>query len=848
MTAVSDVPRWSTLPAYLVRLAGFAFDRLTPLQCKRAAAAVDQLDDAEAARIAAGRALDEALGQERYADHPAFDDPALRKQVSRHVKQVRAFGRKLADAPPPHESFAEVIRVVPHIATAVDSVVRTHSRWQEAGLAFEAVFAEQLEETRIAIRHLYADERLQEAVFLESPRAYERIQQLTATQGPRNARARQRERLAVMYAQRFCAKNDTNSICGPHGVAYLTAAPGAAARIEIVTEDASRESYFSQWAAQRLLDEAVTRAGDDARLTWRAHPTARVDDSSVSWCVMDHDATSTFRRRYARSVLPPGGAQLLRGLTTPRTGSEVTALALESGLDGGTELDAFLAELVAAGVVLRGPMLSPGLFHPLRAVATEVARWLPSAARTWALEEISAIEGLLAGFAKAPLHTRLELFQQLVTRFEASTGITAQRGEGLHYADRAVLHEDCHVEVDCQLGAARATLDGALPALVSALELPLELARERVRAWFRTRFGDGVRIPALEVHRAFDDSQVLEAPVSTPRAAALQAAIDRVGDVIERAVAGAGGGTARIATADLRDALSLVAPPARAGYVSADLMLRRRGDGSVDLVLGEVHGFCWLPTSLLDVLPPDHRERVVELMRAAVRELERGGRAAECVFLHTQATDRRFPIAAADLQMVIPSDRPAAVDFGTLDMRLHGDELEFLSGDEQILPLVAYTRYPFLLYTSRLAPLFDDFSERYFPDSLLPASLRQRDAPRLAIDDLVFRRRLWRRSAGSLRAALVATTESTLFRRAQTVRRELGCGTQVFVSFPGEPKPVLLDFHNVFLLEAVVNLLERQPDDATVKISEMVPGPDELVASGPDGLRTSELRMGFYRP
>jgi hypothetical protein len=32
-----------------------------------------------------------------------------------------------------------------------------------------------------------------------------------------------------------------------------------------------------------------------------------------------------------------------------------------------------------------------------------------------------------------------------------------------------------------------------------------------------------------------------------------------------------------------------------------------------------------------------------------------------------------------------------------------------------------------------------------------------------------------------------------------------------------------------------------------VKISEMLPGPDELVARGPDGLRTSELRMGFYR-
>jgi hypothetical protein len=69
----------------------------------------------------------------------------------------------------------------------------------------------------------------------------------------------------------------------------------------------------------------------------------------------------------------------------------------------------------------------------------------------------------------------------------------------------------------------------------------------------------------------------------------------------------------------------------------------------------------------------------------------------------------------------------------------------------------------------------------------------------------------------------------------------------VFVSLSGEPKPVMLDFRNLFLLEAFANLLERQPAEAIVKISEMLPGPDELVAHGPDGLRTSELRIGFYR-
>jgi hypothetical protein len=115
----------------------------------------------------------------------------------------------------------------------------------------------------------------------------------------------------------------------------------------------------------------------------------------------------------------------------------------------------------------------------------------------------------------------------------------------------------------------------------------------------------------------------------------------------------------------------------------------------------------------------------------------------------------------------------------------------------------------------------------------------------------VVRRRQWRRPAAAVRAALAGGSEAELFRRAQALQRELGCGQRVFVSLPGEPKPVLLDFQNVFLLEALVNLLDGTPDgtpdDAFVKLTEMLPGPDELVAQAPDGPRTAELRMGFYR-
>ena len=836
------VTRWCKLPAYLVRMAGFAFERLAPLGCARAAALEAALADAITARAAAGHALDDALDRERYADNPAFDDPAARKALARCIKQARAFARTPADAPPPAEALREVVRVVPRVAGLAAELERSHARWREAERAFAAAFPEDLEQARRALRHLYLDERLQEAVFLQSAEAYEGIQKLAATAGPRNQRARQRERVAMMYAQRFCAKNDTNSICGPIGVGYATG--GATACLEITVEDARRETYFSHWAAQRLLDEAVRRA-DGSPATLRLHPMARVDDRAVAWCAIDYDG-STFRRRHLRSELPEAGARLLQALAHPRGRTKLGALAGELGL-GTDELAEFLDQLIETGLVLRGPQLPPGLFHPLRAVAAEVERWPPSAARAWALSEVAGFEELIAEFARAPLAGRIALFQQIGARFEHATGGTATRGKGSHYADRSLLHEDGYVELRADLGEAGAALDTTLPVLAAALELPIECRRERAREWFRARFGEGVRISVPEVHRAFDEERVLDTPAATPRAMELSAAIERVRELIARAAAAAGGGEVRITERDLRGALAGLEPPANPAYVSVDALMRRLPGGEVELVLGEVHSIFWISSCAFDIMPPEHRERVLGQMRAAVDEMAKGRRAAEGVFLHMQTNDRRFPLAPIDLQLLALSERPGALDLGALDLRLVGDDFEFLAGDEEIIPLVAFNRYELLYLFGKFAPMFDHHADRFFPDALLPAALRGGDVPRLGIDRIVFQRRAWRRPVPWIREALTAEGEAELFKRAQALRRELGCGRHVFVSVPGQPKPVLLDFHNVFLLEALANMLAGAPDGATIKIGEMLPGPDELVARGPDGLRTSELRLGFYR-
>jgi len=823
-----------------VRVAGFAYDRMDTLSCVTAAIAADRVLGSRRARDAAGAALDLLLNRP-FTDIRALDDPATRSKLVGHIRRVHKFLRAVDARQLPSDSLVELARLWDEAGPLVAELERRYADWKTARADLDRVFAADFEQVQRAIRTLYGDARLQEAVFIESPNAFDGVRSIIDAVGAGDASQRRTERVAAMYAQRFCAKNDTNSICGPVGAGFLGDADPEA-RIDIVTEDATRRTYFSHWAAQELLDEAVRRAGVDV-VTWQIHPTARLANGVVSWCTMDHDATTLFRRRYARTAPSDAVLTVLKLLEQPRREPELLTLAAELELDR-DELREFLEDLRDAGIVIRGPAVPPGVFYPLRAVADQVSKWPPGDAGPWVIAELAALEELVAAFGAAPLASRVEILGELAKRFVAATGKAASRNEGKIYADRSLIHEDVSVEVHSSLGPARGALEATLPALMAVLELPCELARERVREWFEARFGASTAT-AIDAHRAYDEDQPLATPAATPHAAALRDAIDRIRQLLANAAATAQDGIARLTSAELRTALDGVVAPSHPGYVSADAMLRRMPDGTVELVLGEVHGFFWLTTCLLDVVRDG--DRIVEEMRAAVREMAAGTRTAECLFLHTQASDRRFALAETDLQLMVASDRPGSLNLGELDLALVAGRFVYTQGGAEVIPLVAYTNYPFIQYTSSIAPLFDDYAERFFPATLLPESLRGRDTPRIVLDDVVIQRRTWRYPVSGMKTAFATPDKAERFLAMQDLRARLGCDSRVFWSIPGEPKPIHFDFFNPLVIEAVATIVTRLGDEDVVKISEMLPARDELVAQGHDGARTSELRIGFYR-
>ncbi len=333
---------------------------------------------------------------------------------------------------------------------------------------------------------------------------------------------------------------------------------------------------------------------------------------------MDHDATTAFRRRYMRSALQPDAARLIRELGSPRTPAEIAALAGSLGLALDTgELAGFLDELVAAGLLLRGPALPPGLFEPLRAVVTEVMAWPASEAQAWALTEVAALEELIAAFARGPAGPARR----------ATRG--SRRGSPRPRAPRRAAARGattpiapcCTRTAACRSGPSSARRARRWTAR-SPRWSPPSSCRSSWRASGRASGSRAVRrgraVGARGAPRVRRGAPARGAR-GDPRAAALRTALERVVGAVTRAVIGGNGGPGRIPAGDLRAAVALLGPPTRAGYLNADLLPRRLPGGGVGLVLGEVHGFLWLPTCLLDVLPPAERDRVVSQLRAAVR-------------------------------------------------------------------------------------------------------------------------------------------------------------------------------------------------------------------------------------
>jgi hypothetical protein len=245
---------WALFQRFVLRRAGFAFDRMGGLALTTSAPA---LDAAVQATTRLQAAIDD-WNRERFPmaleEWRRSRDTAAKcalERVARAVKRGQAPVAQDADAAAP---------LLPGMADWVASFRSCVDRLQAAELAYRAAFAQDFQACRSALSALADSDDFREAVLLLAGSAPALSMH---SDSPRNSAVRQREQLLFKYAQRFCAKNETNSFFGPVHYGDVAAAPRA---LELAYDwdrrPVQRRAFFSHWA----IDELAAAVAHDTRL------------------------------------------------------------------------------------------------------------------------------------------------------------------------------------------------------------------------------------------------------------------------------------------------------------------------------------------------------------------------------------------------------------------------------------------------------------------------------------------------------------------------------------------------------------------------------------------------------
>ncbi|WP_244302473.1 lantibiotic dehydratase, partial [Streptomyces viridosporus] len=647
----------------------------------------------------------------------------------------------------------------------------------------------------------------------------------------RSSMPRQREELVAHYWQRFCVKNDTIGFFGPVGWGrWDPAAPHAVAVDAGRGFLAAQEVYFSGWAVDAL---AKVLAEDEELMRWippRRMSFVRCEDGAV--------------RVPGRPAQPVGELQqaVLRHCDGTR---HVAALAAELGLDA-DEADGTVRELVRRRWV-SWRLEVPAATHPDLALRRILERVPDGAARDRALAKLAVLErGRDAVRAAGTDATALTAaIGALEADFAALTDSEAQRAKGARTAPcRGLVYSD----------ARRSATATAGPALLEHLE-PLQLCLTAAR-WMTNRFADAVRARLRTVHaRLGADGTPVD--LATLWMHTLPSPHPDAGDLIDAVQAElrakwarildlpAGARRVRLTAADLADRVRHEFDEPGDGwslarYVSPDvLVVAEDADalarGDVDLVLGEMH--CALNTmgaSLFVHQHPDRDRLVAETTRDfpaprllptlpkelplkwSTRSRPSLDRPEDtCVTLVDQTGDPYRPhvVPSADVRV---EDRDGRLTAVLPDGTVH-----------DVLDAYANT------LTQRVMDRF----------TLRPEG---EHTPRITIDRMTVARETWHLPVRDADFA-DEKSEAARFVRARHWQRRHDLPRFVFVVSPTEPRPFYVDFDSpvyITILAKAARRLAREDPGARLKVSEMLPTPEQAWLTDADGHRyTSELRF-----
>ncbi|MFK3982286.1 amino acid adenylation domain-containing protein [Micromonospora sp. NPDC050397] len=819
-----------------LRAAGFPVGPLTRLGDPGHVVRTDALLAAEDRLLQARRAMADRLHQARRAA-----PTEQRSRWNRADRQVRQ-GILPDDLPPVADPVLDA-RLTEGRAALADATERLAENRIEYARSYQRA---SLRRTA-GLRDAAADPLLREAVTWQNRHALRTgldplLHRAETDPASRDSQHRQHEALVATYLQRYCAKNDTIGFFGPVG--WATVAPGGTGlRIDHAAGRlALRTVYFENWAMAGLADALVNR---DPRLApWlipRRLPFLAVQDGQLLLPLTPP------------TPLAPPVARLLAAADGRRTAREIAVELVadpESGIDSSEQVYRLLAELRDAHRVTWSLEVPKEDLFPERSVRQRLDAVTEPGVRVPALRALDELERARdAVAASAGDADRLgEALADLERTFTTLTGAAPTRRAGRVYAGRTLVYEDCRAGERVSLST------DLVGTLWPALGLLLESAR-----WFTFA---GSALFGRACRERYDELVGRGGQRTVPFADFWLWANDLLFDLPERLIAPVvrglqerwrrilpdldGQHRIQLDSTGIADRVSAAFAAPRPGWIGAyqhspDVMLVADGPaaiarGDFHWVVGEVHpGVNTLRSALFMAQHPEPAE-LVAAMRADLpgprvvlaATGEEGGapsrltdklvtdRDLRLVFGHDSCgLDPRTAVAVADCVL---ESRDNTLTVRTRDGR-HALPLAEVVGEALMLQLI----------------------QRF--DLLPPADHR----PRITVDRVVISRESWRFGAAGLEFAWT-TDEADRFVGARRWQREHDLPRYVFVKTPVEKKPFFLDFASLASVDTFARAVRRTVDGAGagahLRLSEMLPTPEQLWLTDPDGgRRTAEFRL-----
>ncbi|MFD7505042.1 lantibiotic dehydratase [Streptomyces sp. NPDC059850] len=818
---------WSLLPVVALRHAGFPLDVLEPL------AEPGARDRSAALRAAAGQAV--AAGER--------------------------LGRKLRGTP---EAAAVGSRIgmlapLPEDVPYAEEYRRARTALVAAWERYEAEYQRRLTDGRTYVATAFRENpSLREVLLLSNDAHYDHfaawLDRAVETFGKRD---RKMADLLVRYLQRVASKNETTAHFGPIAAGRLSSgATGVGWR------DAGaqrRRTVLSYWAAEALADSLSRRQGLRPSVRPRRRPLAFPGERRIT--VYAPTTTTGFLadwrfERTADEPVPPRHLWLLERCDGERSVAELRREWPFGDRDGG--FDATLADLAARDWVVDRFEIPVGVADPLRALSGALPAADTSADAAEAHRTVGGLARSLADFEAAPHPGRAAALTAVKEEFTALTGAEPNRGEGRHYADRAIFYEECHSRVEgLTLGpdVERLLTEEMAPVYDLILAGPrLRVRRERtiLADWVARRFGAERAVPLARFYEGyFEDRDTLLAACASVDGE-LAALDDTITDAL---LADAPPDAAEIeVSADRLGELAAVRPDDPAVVCNPDVLLAAGSAaevaaGRVTAVLGECHAvrelLCHASYApLLAEREPDLAWLAHEAYQRMLRPEEI---LCDLVRSHPNKTGAQllFPIPDVEITGRSAKPRDQVLTPDRLYVLLCGGRVELRArGMEQRLRPLSVPAGGQSIRQDPLAPLG-------FPRHYGGVSLRSRNRdrmPRIRCGRVILRRASWRVPSTAFRGKRpfpgTGVADAADFHAVQELRERLGLPRHLFAKAPGEPKPLYLDLDAPLLVKQFCRTARAAT--GPVELGEMLPGPDQLWLDLEGRGHTAEFRYAVF--